>query len=171
MTRVLGIDPGLAATGIGVVAGNGLRVDGFAYGEVRTRPRTPVPERLGRIHDRIAEVLSAERPDLMVVEAVFSLERYPASGLTLGKVIGVILLAAYRAGVSTVEVPVREAKRVLTGNGAAGKAQLEAAVRRTLNLVDPIRPFHASDALALALVGLYRHASPLSPSFRAACDP
>lgn len=171
MIRVVGVDPGLAATGVGVVSGRGLRVDGFAYGEVRTSPRAPMPQRLGRIYDRMTEVFAAERPDLVVIEAVFSLERYPASGLTLGKVIGVILLAADRAGVSAAEVPVREAKKALTGNGAADKAQLEAAVRRALKLDEPIRPFHASDALALALIGLYRHSSPVPASLSPACDP
>lgn len=160
MARVMGVDPGLAATGVGMVAGSGHQVTGFAYGDIRTRPRTPLPDRLNRIFDRMTDLLSDDAPDLLVVEAVFSLERYPTSGLTLGKVIGVILLAAGRTGVPVIELPVREAKRVLTGHGGASKAQLERAVRRTLNLSDPIRPDHSSDALALALIGLYRHCAP-----------
>jgi crossover junction endodeoxyribonuclease RuvC len=171
MIRVMGVDPGLAATGIGMVSGHGSRVTGFAYGDIRTEPRDSVPERLNRIYDRMTEILQTERPHRMVVEAVFFLPRYPASGLTLGKVVGVILLAAARAEVSVFEVPVREAKKVLTGNGAAGKHQLEQAVRRTLNLSAPIQPFHASDALALALIGLYRHTSATASPHFAACDP
>jgi crossover junction endodeoxyribonuclease RuvC len=159
MIRVLGVDPGLAATGIGMVSGEGARVRGFAYGDIRTDSKTATPDRLNRIYERMTEVLRSERPHRMVVEAVFFLPRHPASGLALGKVVGVIELAAARASVPVSEVPVREAKQVLTGNGAADKTQLERAVRRALNLSTPIQPFHASDALALALIGLYRFSS------------
>ena len=93
----------------------------------------------------------------MVIEDVFSLQKYPKSGITLGKVTGVILLAGYQVDVPVTEVPVREAKQVLTGNGNASKIQLERAVRHLLNLPDPIRPYHASDALGLALIGLFRY--------------
>ena len=93
----------------------------------------------------------------MVVEDIFSLQKYPKSGITLGKVTGVILLAGSHVNVSVTEVPVREAKQVLTGNGNASKMQLEKAVRHLLNLRDPIRPYHASDALGLSLIGLYRY--------------
>ena len=171
MIRVMGVDPGLAGTGIGMVSGRGSRVAGFAYGDIRTEPRDPVPERLNRIYERMTEILRSERPHRMVVEAVFFLPRHPASGLDLGKVVGVVQLAAARAAVPVSEVPVREAKHVLTGNGAADKNQLERAVRRALKISAPIRPFHASDALALALVGLYRFSSASVPPPFAACDP
>lgn len=93
----------------------------------------------------------------MVVEDVFSLERYPKSGILLGKVTGVILLAGAHAGVPVIEIPVRESKKILSGNGNAGKEQLEKAVRNHLGHGEQIRPFHASDALALALIGLFRY--------------
>jgi crossover junction endodeoxyribonuclease RuvC len=93
----------------------------------------------------------------MVVEAAFSLNKYPKSGIDLGKVTGVILLAGNRAGIPVAEVAVREAKKILTGNGNAGKEQLERAVRRTISAFDPIRPYHASDAIGLAIIGLYRY--------------
>jgi crossover junction endodeoxyribonuclease RuvC len=98
----------------------------------------------------------------MVVEDVFSLNNYPTSGILLGKVSGVILLAGFQAGIPVAEVAVREAKKILTGNGRASKEQLEKAVRRQLNLKNPIRPFHASDALGLAMIGLFRYGSPQS---------
>ena len=95
-----------------------------------------------------------------MVEDIFSLEKYPRSGITLGKVCGVILLAAHHVGTDVIEIPVREAKQVLTGNGNASKIQLEMAVRQALGRSDPIRPNHASDALGLALIGLFRYARP-----------
>lgn len=155
--KIIGLDPGLAATGIGIIQGTGSQVAGYAYGTIRTPARRPLPERLDRIHRRLTGVLAEEAPDLMVVEDVFSLDRYPRSGITLGKVIGVILLAGAQCALPVAEVAVREAKHVLTGNGNASKAQLEGAVRRTLGLTQPIRPDHASDALGLALVGLFRY--------------
>jgi crossover junction endodeoxyribonuclease RuvC len=72
------------------------------------------------------------------------------------------MLAGCRAGVSSIEIPVREAKQVLTGNGNASKKQLEEAVRRRLNHNTPIKPDHASDAVGLALIGFYRYNDRLS---------
>ena len=154
--KVLGIDPGLAETGIGIVRGNDLRVDGFAYGSIATPKAWAQSRRLEVIYTKLRGVLEKEMPDLMVVEDVFSLEKYPKSGILLGKVAGVILLAGCHINVPIKEIPVREAKQVLTGNGNASKRQLEKAVRHVLKLKDPIRPFHAADALGLALIGLFR---------------
>ncbi len=154
--RVVGIDPGLAATGIAVVSGRGHTVTRYAFGIVRTLPRVELAERLNKIYTDISAFLADETPTLMVVEDVFSLERYPKSGITLGQVSGVILLAGCRRGVRVVQIPVREAKQILTGNGNAGKQQLEESVRRRLNHPTPIRPYHSADALSMALIGLYR---------------
>ena len=156
--KLIGIDPGLAATGIGVVSGRGQKVTDFAYGVVRTDQRLDIPARLEKIYSRLHRLFEDEKPDLVVVEDIFSLDRYPRSGITLGKVCGVILLAARHVNTRVIEIPVREAKQVLTGNGNAGKDQLEKAVRQALGCTDPIRPDHASDALGLALIGLFRYA-------------
>lgn len=158
MIKVLGVDPGLAATGIGIVSGHQFDVTTFSYGCIRTAAHTPLPDRLRQIHEKLTEMIVAERPDLMVVEDVFFLKRIPTSALSLAKVAGVILLAGSSNGVVVSEIPVREAKRNLTGNGNATKGQLEKAVRSRLDLKDPIRPSHAADALGLALIGLYRYA-------------
>lgn len=159
MPTIVGIDPGLAATGIGIVRGSGLSVDSYSYGAITTSKEKPLPQRLDKIFTRLLHLLEDTKPDIMVVEDVFSLEKYPKSGIVLGKVSGIILLAGCRAGVHTCEVPVREAKQILTGNGNAGKKQLEMAVRHTLEMATPIRPYHASDALGLALIGLFRYSS------------
>ncbi len=93
----------------------------------------------------------------MVLEDVYSLNRYPKSGILLGQVTGVIQLAGFHAAVPSVGVPVREAKQILTGNGNASKEQLEKAVRNRLHHQNRIKPVHASDAAGLALIGLYRY--------------
>jgi crossover junction endodeoxyribonuclease RuvC len=156
--KLIGIDPGLAATGLGLVTGNGRRVSNFAYGVIHTDTKHTIAQRLEKIYSRIQVLLADEKPDMVVVEDVFSLEKYPKSGIVLGKVCGVILLAAEQAAVQVEEIPVREAKQVLTGNGNADKVQLEKSVRRTVGCAEPIRPYHASDALGLAIIGLFRYA-------------
>jgi len=156
MMKIIGIDPGLAATGVGIVIGTGLKVDGFSFDTINTSNNIPLPNRLDQIYSKLLSFLKDEKPDLMVVEDVFSLPKYPKSGITLGQVTGIILLAGCQVNVPVTEVPVREAKQVLTGNGNASKIQLEKAVRNLLNLTTPIRPFHASDAIGLALIGLFR---------------
>ena len=158
--KLIGIDPGLAATGVGIVTGSRHKIRDFAYGVIQTEQHEPTARRLGKIYSQISSLLERETPDLIVVEDVFSLKTYPKSGITLGKVCGVILLAAEQAGTQVVEVAVREAKQVLTGNGNADKQQLEKAVRRTLECPEAIRPYHASDALGLAIIGLFRYAHP-----------
>ena len=80
----------------------------------------------------------------------------------MGQVTGVIYLAGFQVDVPVIEVSVREAKKILTGNGKADKVQLEKAVRNRLNLKKPIRPTHASDAMGLALIGLYRYENGLN---------
>ncbi|RJP85595.1 MAG: crossover junction endodeoxyribonuclease [Desulfobacteraceae bacterium] len=161
MIKVVGIDPGLAATGVAVVNGAGLSVSSFSYGAITTKPCQKLQERLNSIYSGLVSVLEAEQPDLMVVEDVFSVEKFPKSGITLGKVTGIILLAGCRKNIPIMEVSVREAKQVLTGSGRAGKKQLEESVRRRLNHSRPIKPYHSSDAMALAMIGLFRWDNPL----------
>ena len=162
MTTIIGIDPGLAATGVGIIRGNGLKIEGYSFGSISTSRNNSLPSRLDHIFSKLLQILNDENPDLMVVEEVFSLSKYPKSGITLGQVAGVVMLAGCRAGVSSIEIPVREAKQVLTGNGNASKKQLEEAVRRRLGHNTPIKPDHASDAVGLALIGFYRYNDRLS---------
>jgi crossover junction endodeoxyribonuclease RuvC len=156
MHKIVGIDPGLAETGVGFVSGKGLKVSSYSFGFLKTTPKHSLPARLETIYSGLISLLKEEKPELMVIEDIFSLPTYPHSAITLGKVTGVILLAACRMGITVKEIPVREAKQVLTQNGNASKDQLEKAVRHLLNHPEPIKPYHASDALALALIGLYR---------------
>jgi crossover junction endodeoxyribonuclease RuvC len=156
MVKCIGVDPGLADTGIGFVTGFGFDIQGYSFGSIQTSKSLPLPERLDIIFSRLLRVLKDEKPDLMIVEDVFSLQKYPKSGIMLGKVIGVVLLSGFQSDIPIIEIPVREAKKILTGNGNADKIQLERAVRSLLNHPEKIKPDHASDDLALSLIGLYR---------------
>ena len=109
--KVLGIDPGLASTGVALVNGTLTRVMGYSFGTITTPPDTPLSDRLIHIYDRIREITESEKPDLMVVEDIFSLGKYPKSGITLGKVTGAILVAGCHSRIPVREVPVREVKK------------------------------------------------------------
>lgn len=153
---VIGLDPGLARTGVGIVRGRDQFVSSYAFGCIETSKEKSLAERLDIIYRQVLSLLSQEKPDLIIVEDIFSLQQYPRSGILLGKVTGILLLAGYQVNVSVREVAVREVKKILTGSGAASKQQLEKAVRHALSHPERICPDHASDALALALIGLYR---------------
>ncbi|MFA5903835.1 MAG: crossover junction endodeoxyribonuclease RuvC [Desulfobacula sp.] len=157
MVKVVGIDPGLAGTGIGIVQGDQRDILGYSFGSIATKTKDPIHFRLHEIYSKILNFLSEQKPDIVFIEDIYSLEKYPESGIMLGKVSGVILLAVYKAGLNMEEIPVREVKKIISGNGSADKYQMERAVRNQLNHAQPIRPFHASDALGLALTGYYRY--------------
>jgi crossover junction endodeoxyribonuclease RuvC len=134
------------------------RFCGFAYGNISTSKADPVANRLEQIYAKTCQVLADEKPDLMVLEDVFSLEKYPKSGIVLGKVCGVLLLAGTQSGVPADRGagapgqtdPHRKRKGVQGATGAGGAHAPSCAKA-------PIRPFHASDALGLALIGLFPH--------------
>jgi crossover junction endodeoxyribonuclease RuvC len=159
MIKVVGIDPGLAGTGVGVVRGEKSKILGYSFGSISTEKKDPTCLRLNTIYTSVFDFLKSENPDLVVIEDIYSLEKYPKSGIMLGKVVGVLLIACYQAGAKIEEVSVREVKKVVSGNGNADKFQVEESTRNLLNHGQPIRPFHASDALALALTGFFRYES------------
>jgi len=153
MIKVVGIDPGLAGTGIGVIEGNRKEILGYSFGSIATDAKDPIHLRLHTIYSKTLDFLCKQQPDYVVIEDIYSLEKYPGSGIMLGKVSGVLLVAAYKSGLDVEEIPVRQVKKIVSGNGSADKHQMERAVRNLLNHGEPIRPFHASDALGLALTG------------------
>ncbi len=152
----MGIDPGLAGTGVGVVSGTGTLISGYSFGSIETQKEDALGLRLDAIYTKIVAFLSRQKPDLVILEEIFSLEKFPRSGILLGKVSGVLLLAAYQSGSRVEEISVREAKKIVSGTGNADKYQVERSVKTILDHPGSIRPFHASDALALALAGLFR---------------
>jgi crossover junction endodeoxyribonuclease RuvC len=154
--KIVGIDPGLASTGIGIVKGNSDKILSYGFGCIKTSKEMNQQSRLYKIHKEISQIIEKEKPSIVIIEDVFSIPEFPKSGIILGKVCGVVSLACSMAGIGILEIQVRLAKQILTGNGNCSKEQLEKSVRKRLNHFEKISPYHASDALALAIIGLSR---------------
>lgn len=158
--RVLGIDPGLARVGWGVVerAGPAGARQGFAcvaYGSVQTRNTDSHAERLLTVFQAIQAVIDRYGPATAAVEEVFQ-SRSPRSAFLAGEGRGACVLAAATKGLRVVEYPPPGVKLAVTGNGRAHKQQVQAMVQRLLDLPGLPRPHDAADALAIAIAHLQR---------------
>lgn len=149
---VLGLDPGLATTGYGVVSG-GHPPQAMLAGVIRTDPELPMERRLAELHSGLVEVLRQCSPQAMAIEAVFT-NRNLQTAIAAGRAAGVAMLAAAQFGVPVFEYTPTAVKAAVTGDGAAGKARVQVMVGRLLDLAEPPRPADAADALALALCHL-----------------
>lgn len=148
---VLGVDPGTAATGYGVVRGGepgGPTL--IECGVIRTSPRSSLARRVTEIFDGICEVIERHRPDAMAVEAVFYAKNVRTT-VVLGHARGVVLLAGERSGLVVHEYAPKLVKKTVTGTGAATKAQVQAMVARLLRLKRAPEPTDAADGVACAL--------------------
>jgi len=157
MLLIIGLDPGLACTGWGVIAADGNRLRHVANGQVRTDPKQALPNRLVRLDEALGEVIEFHRPDTAAVEEVF-LNENPQSSLKLGHARGVILLAAARRGLDVGEYAARLVKKALVGTGGADKVQVHAMVQRLLPGAK-IAGSDAADALAVAITHAHHVAS------------
>jgi len=148
---VLGIDPGTANTGYGVVRGDkaGL-VSLVECGVIRTRPRDPLPTRLGEIYDGVTQLIARHRPDALSVEDVFY-SRNVRTTVVLGHARGIILLAGHQAKLDIHEFPPAEIKKAVVGSGAATKEQVQFMLTRLLRLKAVPQPSDAADGVAAAL--------------------
>lgn len=149
--RILGIDPGIAATGFVVLdESKGGALFFRRSGEVRTSARLPFPERLKKIFDRILEVIDQERPAAVALEDTF-LSKNVKSALKLGQARGAALLAAAFRSLPVVEYSPTAVKIAVVGYGGATKAQVQEMVYRFLNLPQPLASDHQADAAAVAI--------------------
>lgn len=148
---VLGIDPGTAVTGYGVVRGDGASPPQLIEcGVIRTQAREPLPLRLREIHDGIADLIGRHRPDVMAVEDVFYAKNVRTT-VVLGHARGVILLAGEQRGVAIQEIPPASIKKAIVGAGAATKEQVQFMLTRLLRLKTAPQPNDAADGVAAAL--------------------
>jgi crossover junction endodeoxyribonuclease RuvC len=148
---VLGIDPGTATTGYGVVRGDGVAAPVLIEcGVIRTKPRDPLAHRLREIHDGVRELIQRHRPDVLSVEDVFYSKNVRTT-VVLGHARGVILLAGAEAGLDVHEFPPAEIKKAVAGTGAATKEQVQFMLTRLLRLKAVPQPSDAADGVAAAL--------------------
>ena len=147
--RILGIDPGSVATGFGVVDSKAGKLIHVVHGTLRPTPRSSPAERLHYLHQAISEVVRDHAPDAAVVEQVF-VSASARSALVLGQARGVALAAVGAGGRAVAEYSASRIKLAVTGNGRAGKAQVQNMVQRLLEL-DRVPAQDAADALAAAI--------------------
>ena len=150
MRRVLGIDPGLASTGWGVIESDGSRYRYVDSGVIRTKPSEKIGDRLTIIYDEVRSIIGRYRPDAAGVEQLY-FARNATSGIPVSHARGVVFLALAQAGVATGEYPPQAIKKAIVGVGRADKGQVQELVRILLGLAEIPRPDHASDALATAI--------------------
>jgi crossover junction endodeoxyribonuclease RuvC len=164
---VLGIDPGTAATGYGVVErSDSGSVRLVECGVIRTSPRSPLALRLREIYEGVVELLERHRPDAVAVEGVF-FGKNARSAMILGHARGAVLLAASLSDLDVAEYPPAEVKSAVVGTGRATKHQIGFMTQKLLRLREPPRPEDAADGVAVALCHCFRsaigrsHATPL----------
>ena len=152
----MGVDPGLVATGFGVLEAGAGAVTVRDAGVISTATGEPLEARLNALHRAVHRIIELQGPGLLVVEDLYTEYKFPRTAILMGHARGVIYLAARQLGVTVVALAPSEVKRAMTGNGAAGKAQVQRAVQTVLGLKDLPRPSHVADALGLAATGMSR---------------
>jgi crossover junction endodeoxyribonuclease RuvC len=149
----LGIDPGTAITGYGLVEGRGDRLTLVDYGVITTPAGEPLPLRLQDIHSGLTKLVQQYRPDSAAVEELF-FSTNARTALAVGQARGVALLSVSMLGVPVFEYTPLQVKQAVTGYGRADKAQVQAMVRVLLALDAVPRPDDAADAVAVAICHL-----------------
>jgi crossover junction endodeoxyribonuclease RuvC len=147
---VIGIDPGIANTGFGVVRTAGQRMVALDGGVIETGEDDRIEQRLGKLHEALAELVRWHEPKAMALEELF-FGKNVASALSVGEARGVALLAAASNGVRCFDYTPQAVKKAVCGSGSADKGQVQRMVASLLRLPEPPTPDHAADAFAVAI--------------------
>ncbi len=147
---VLGIDPGTALCGYGLVRADGDEMSLVAYGAVSTPSKMPLAERLLQIHEELRGLIAAHHPESAAVEKLF-FSKNTRTALAVGHARGVVLLSAAEAGLPVYEYTPNEVKQAIVGYGGADKNQMQQMVRMLLHLDFVPEPDDAADAVAIAI--------------------
>lgn len=154
MSLILGIDPGLASTGWGIIDVSSRRPQHRAHGVIRTQSKERTPKRLQIIYQGLKEVITQYKPFLVGVENLFFAKNVK-SAMPVSEAKGVILLCTEDHGLSAVEYTPLQIKQALVGHGRADKNQVQEMVRLLLGLTELPKPDHAADALAAAICAFH----------------
>ena len=155
---ILGIDPGTAMLGYGLIERVGPRLRAIDYGVITTPSDMPLPERLAVIYMGLTDLIALHAPVLMGVERLFFTKNVQTA-FAVGQARGVVLLAAAQHGVDVREATPNEVKVATAGHGAAGKDQVQRMVQAVLGLAEIPEPDDAADALAIAICVAHRERS------------
>ncbi len=155
---ILGLDPGIATTGYGVLLKEGQRLTALDYGIITPSPNQEPPDRLLTIADQLNHLFDLHHPDVLVTERLF-FAKNETTAFGVGRTIGVALLTAAQRGVPWTEYTPPQVKQAVVGYGAAEKKQVQYMIQRLLSLPKPPRPDDAADALAVAIC--HAHSSSL----------
>lgn len=150
MVRVLGVDPGTAITGWGIVEGDGDDLQMIAGGAITTTAGTPLPQRLQTIYRELTTIIEQWRPEDSAIEELF-FSKNAKTALAVGHGRGAAMLALANANLPITEYKPLEVKQAITGYGGADKQQMQHMVKLLLSLDDIPRPDDAADALAVAI--------------------
>ena len=150
MIRILGVDPGIAATGWGVIEAEGSKFSTIDYGFIKTLPSDSPGHRLIIIHNTLNDIIERYKPAQASIEDIF-FARNKLSAIPVAQAKGVILLIMEQKSLETFVFTPLQIKQALTGNGRAEKEQVQEMVKLILGLKNKIKPDHAADALAAAI--------------------
>jgi crossover junction endodeoxyribonuclease RuvC len=151
---VLGIDPGTATTGYGLVREGDNGPEMVACGAILTPAGLPMPQRLASIYDQLKALIALHRPVTGAVEKLF-FQKNVTTAMTVGQARGVALLAMAQAGLTIGEYNPLDVKLAVAGYGGADKKQMQGMVKAVLNLTETPKPDDAADALAVAICHLH----------------
>lgn len=148
--RIIGIDPGIAIVGFGIIEKRGNRLVPIQYGCLRTKANEREALRLKQIYDAMTELIERYQPDEMAIEKIF-FNRNVTTAFSVGQARGVIVLSAEQASIPVYEYTPLEVKQAVVGYGQAEKKQVQEMVKLLLGLSAPPKPDDAADALGIAI--------------------
>jgi crossover junction endodeoxyribonuclease RuvC len=148
--KILGVDPGTATTGFGVIEKNGSTLKFVDAGVITTMPEMSMPNRLAIIHEELGQLITEHHPQVVAVELLYFATNV-TTAITVGQARGVILLSAAEAGLSVAEYTPLQVKQAVTGYGKADKKQVQEMVKMMLKLSSIPKPDDAADGLAIAI--------------------
>lgn len=151
---VLGIDPGTAITGYGLIKDLGSKIEVINYSCIKTSPRISLASRLCKINEELERLINDYQPEVVAVEELF-FNKNVRTALAVGQARGVVLLTAAKAGLEIKEYTPLQVKQALVGYGRAEKHQIQYMVKMLLNLEQVPEPDDVADALAIAICHAY----------------
>lgn len=160
---ILGVDPGIAILGYGVIKYEGNKFQPIDYGAIITESKLTLPERLSILNKGLIEIINKYNPEAFAVEELF-FNKNVKTALTVGHARGIILLAAYQCGLDIFEYTPLQVKQAVVGYGRAEKKQIQQMVKILLNLKSIPKPDDVADALAIAIC--HAHSSSAGEIFR-----